>query len=76
MITSTNILQGSLNDAIHQFEAKFKAKSGLAWANRGDKAKSGKYTFVEKSYTDDSDEEDGCVKAEDEGEAEAIDSKL
>lgn len=41
-----------------QFEKKFKDKSGLPWSQRGDKAKPGKYAFVEKSYDAESDEED------------------
>jgi hypothetical protein len=41
-----------------QFEKKFKDKSGLPWTQRGEKAKPGKYAFVEKSYDAESDEED------------------
>lgn len=40
------------------FEKKFKDKSGLKWADRGEKPKPGKYVFVERSYEPDSDEED------------------
>ena len=48
------------------FDSKFKDKSGLNWSNRGDKPKAGKYTFLERTYGDDSeDEEDaGPVKLE------------
>ncbi|TDZ38846.1 Poly [ADP-ribose] polymerase 2 [Colletotrichum trifolii] len=49
---------GSVNDAIKQFKSKFKAKSGLAWENRGDSPVTGKYTFVERSYESDSEDED------------------
>ncbi len=48
------------------FDSKFKDKSGLNWSNRGEKPKAGKYTFLERTYGDDSeDEEDaGTVKLE------------
>lgn len=51
--TSTN---GNLDSAIRFFEKKFREKSGLAWENRLDPPKLGKYTFIEKNY-EDSDEE-------------------
>ncbi|KAK3325101.1 poly-ribose polymerase-like protein [Apodospora peruviana] len=50
--------EGSLDGAMRQFEKKFRDKSGLSWAQRGDNPKPGKYAFVERSYTVDSDEED------------------
>jgi hypothetical protein len=43
---------------MHQFEKKFKDKSGLKWANRGDEPKPGKYAYVERSYNPDSEDED------------------
>ena len=43
---------------MRQFEKKFKDKSGLAWSQRGDKPKPGKYAFVERSYDAESDEEE------------------
>lgn len=49
---------GSLADALRQFEKKFKDKSGLAWSQRGDKPKPGKYAFVERSYDAESDDEE------------------
>ncbi|KAK2033059.1 PARP-domain-containing protein [Colletotrichum zoysiae] len=49
---------GSLNDALSNFEKKFKDKSGLAWANRGDDPKPKKYAFIERSYEPDSDDAD------------------
>ncbi|KAF1943928.1 PARP-domain-containing protein [Clathrospora elynae] len=55
---------GSLSDAVKQFEKKFKDKSGLKWADRGDQPKAGKYAYVERSYNPDSDDDD-----EDDGEA-------
>ena len=48
---------GSLDDALRNFEKKFKDKSGLKWADRGEKPKAGKYVFVERSYDPDSDDE-------------------
>ncbi|KAH6644488.1 poly polymerase catalytic domain-containing protein [Boeremia exigua] len=50
---------GSLSDAITQFEKKFKDKSGLKWEDRGNDPKNGKYAYVEKNYNPDSDDEDG-----------------
>jgi poly [ADP-ribose] polymerase len=47
---------GSLLDAMSHFEKKFKDKSGLCWVHRGDKPKSKKYVFVERSYLADDDE--------------------
>lgn len=58
---------GSLDDALREFESKFKGKSGLTWDKRGEKAKSGKYTFIERSYAEDSDnEEELAPKVKDE----------
>ncbi|KAF2743502.1 PARP-domain-containing protein [Sporormia fimetaria CBS 119925] len=49
---------GTLSDAIKQFESKFKSKSGLKWANRGDAPKPGSYAYVERSYNVDSEDEE------------------
>ncbi|KAI4922829.1 hypothetical protein J4E90_001264 [Alternaria incomplexa] len=49
---------GSLGNAMQEFEKKFKDKSGLKWANRGDEPKAGKYAYVERSYNPDSDDDD------------------
>ena len=60
-------------DAIKQFEKKFKDKSGLAWANRGDDPKPNKYAFVERSYESDSEEdEEDEVKPKKEGDEDEI----
>ena len=48
---------GSLGNALYQFDKKFKEKSGHPWANRLDPPKGGKYTFIERSYEDSDDEE-------------------
>lgn len=49
---------GGLADAMKNFDSKFKDKSGLNWSNRGDKPKAGKYTFLERTYGDDSEDEE------------------
>ncbi|KAI1505358.1 poly polymerase catalytic domain-containing protein [Biscogniauxia marginata] len=49
---------GTLADALREFDSKFKTKSGLSWANRGDPPKPGKYAFIERSYEPDSDDDD------------------
>ncbi|KAF4969972.1 hypothetical protein FSARC_2874 [Fusarium sarcochroum] len=49
---------GSLDDAVKQFQKKFKDKSGLSWENRTDNPKPGKYAFVERSYNPDDDDDD------------------
>lgn len=50
---------GTLDDALKNFEKKFKDKSGLTWAQRGDDPKPSKYAYIERSYEPDSDDEDG-----------------
>ncbi|RYP68237.1 hypothetical protein DL770_008473 [Monosporascus sp. CRB-9-2] len=49
---------GSLQTALREFDSKFKSKSGLAWADRGQPPKPGKYAFIERSYEPDSGDED------------------
>lgn len=49
---------GEFDDALRNFEKKFKDKSGLRWADRAENPKPGKYAFVERSYAPDSDDED------------------
>ncbi|KAK4547868.1 hypothetical protein LTR36_010587 [Oleoguttula mirabilis] len=48
--------RGSLDDAILQYEKKFKDKAGLKWDDRGEDPKAGKYVFVERSYLPDDEE--------------------
>ncbi|KAI1123747.1 poly polymerase catalytic domain-containing protein [Nemania abortiva] len=55
---SKTVGNGSLDDALKQFNDKFKSKSGWSWDNRGNDPKSGKYAFIEKSYEPDSEHED------------------
>ncbi|KAL8866820.1 MAG: hypothetical protein Q9198_008745, partial [Flavoplaca austrocitrina] len=69
----------SLEPALKEFDKKFKDKSGHKWEDRGEPAKKGKYTFIERSYEDDSDDEKPTAKEEDgvdEEEEEKIESKL
>jgi poly [ADP-ribose] polymerase len=49
---------GSLEDALKQYQKKFKDKSGLSWDNRGDTPKGGKYAYVERSYEPDTEDEE------------------
>lgn len=63
-----------------EFNKKFKDKSGHKWEDRSEPAKKGKYTFIERDYEDDDDNDvnnDGDVKKE-EGHEDApkIESKL
>ncbi|CAK7225330.1 hypothetical protein SBRCBS47491_005851 [Sporothrix bragantina] len=56
---------GTVEDAIKQFEKKFRDKSGLAWDRRTENPRPGKYAYVERNYNDDDDDDDGDVKDED-----------
>ncbi|MCJ1433535.1 hypothetical protein MMC27_002898 [Xylographa pallens] len=49
---------GSHHDAFAQFEKKFKDKSGHKWSDRLNPPKKGKYTFVERNYESDSEDDD------------------
>ena len=46
---------GSLSEAIDNFQAKFKDKTGHNWEDRTEPAKRGKYTYLERNYDDSSD---------------------
>lgn len=39
------------------FEKKFRDKTGLPWAKRNDTPKAGKYTYIERNYEEDSEDE-------------------
>ncbi|KAH6660279.1 poly polymerase catalytic domain-containing protein [Truncatella angustata] len=68
---------GTLQDALSNFNKKFKDKSGLNWEDRNGPPKAKKYTFVERSYAPDSDDEEESeskIKAGD--DAEIPESKL
>ncbi len=60
----------SLEDALKEFDKKFKDKSGLSWGDRAEDPKSKKYTFIEKSYESD-DEGDEGDDAEDDQDGDA-----
>lgn len=53
-----------LDSAMKEFNKKFKDKSGLAWDDRNEEAKKGKYTFIEKNYESDDEEAGEEVKKE------------
>ncbi len=55
---SKTLGDGTLKMALREFDSKFKSKSGLSWADRGNPPKAGKYAFIERSYEPDS-EDDG-----------------
>lgn len=52
---------GSLSEAMNNFQVKFKDKTGHKWEDRTEPAKKGKYTYLERSYEDSSDEDDGAL---------------
>ena len=54
--------------ALKEFNKKFKDKSGNSWDNRADPAKKGKYTFLERNYEKDSDDEDSAAVKKEEGD--------
>lgn len=67
----------SFEAALKEYEKKFKDKSGHKWEDRGEPAKKGKYTFIEKNYEDDSDEDESVKKEDhDNEEDKKIESKL
>ena len=55
-----------MQNALKEYEKKFKDKSGHKWADRQEPAKKGKYTFIERSYEDDSEESDAEEKVKNE----------
>ncbi|KAK3072589.1 hypothetical protein LTR53_006543 [Teratosphaeriaceae sp. CCFEE 6253] len=66
-------------DALAEFQKKFKDKSGLSWDDRAGGPKKGKYTYLEKNYDVDDDDADGAVKKEGDGDEdvkEEVESKL
>lgn len=68
---------GNLPACMYEFESKFKTKSGLAWADRHGAPRKGKYTYVEKTYEDDSGDEGASgTKKEEEEDNPIPDSKI
>ena len=60
----------SLEEALREFEKKFKDKSGLSWDHRSEEPKSNKYTFLEKNYESDDEGDAGVIKQEDDDDDE------
>lgn len=54
-----------IDDALKEFGKKFKDKSGLAWEDRGEEPKKGKYILLERNYEDDEDDGNDGIKKED-----------
>lgn len=51
------------DEAMTEFEKKFKAKTGLAWDERDEEPLGGKnYTYLEKAYDDDEDDQDDAAE--------------
>ena len=67
-----------LDDALKDYNKKFKDKSGNKWEDRSEPAKKGKYTFLERNYEDDEDDAEEQVKKEEEDDDSAtkVESKL
>ncbi|KAK0279011.1 hypothetical protein LTR35_008746 [Friedmanniomyces endolithicus] len=65
-------------DALNEFNKKFKDKSGLAWDDRAGQPKKGKYTFLEKNYDDDDEDAPDDVRKEedDEDSKDLVESEL
>ena len=53
--------EGSLDEAIAIFHAKFKVKGGITWENRDGAPKKGKYVYLEVNYEDSDDDADKKV---------------
>lgn len=48
----------TLDDALREFDIKYRDKTGHMWVNRGDPPKKGKYTLLQKIYEDQEEEDD------------------
>lgn len=72
----------NVDEAMKEFNKKFKEKSGYKWEERNEEPKKGKYAFIEKSYErDDDDDDSGDVKKEEDDDDTAagkdeVESKL
>ena len=55
---SKELGDGSLQHAMAEFEKKFKDKTGHKWTDRLEDPKKGKYTFLERIYEPDSEEDE------------------
>ncbi|KAL3482347.1 poly polymerase catalytic domain-containing protein [Aspergillus californicus] len=70
---SAHLGNGTLDNAKTYFEKKFKDKSGLAWKDRLNNPKNGKYTFIERNYEESDDEEDKKIVKR---QSKTVESKL
>lgn len=62
---TAHLKASSFDQALSTFEKKFKDKSGLSWDKRNDAPKKNKYTYLERSYEDDSDKQSKKDKVKD-----------
>ncbi|KAM5472455.1 putative NAD(+) ADP-ribosyltransferase [Microsporum audouinii] len=60
---TAHLKASNFDQALNTFDKKFKDKSGLAWSNRNASPRNNKYTYVERTYEDDADEEPKKKKA-------------
>ncbi|KAJ5591917.1 uncharacterized protein N7459_002286 [Penicillium hispanicum] len=67
---------GSLSAATYLFQRKFKEKSGLKWEDRLGNPKAGKYTFIERNYEEDEDEEEPVKKENGDDQKPKVESAL
>lgn len=72
---------GSFDQALSFFEKKFRDKSGLPWAKRHDAPKNNKYTYLERNYEEDEEDEGKAkdkkgVKQEPGEDKPSVESKL
>jgi poly [ADP-ribose] polymerase len=58
-----------LDDAKTEFGKRYKSQPGLAWEDRTDEPKTNKYTFVERAYEDDGDDDDSAPAANGDGDS-------
>ncbi|KAK5113416.1 hypothetical protein LTR62_003516 [Meristemomyces frigidus] len=64
-------------EAMKEFQKKFKDKSGLAWDDRDQEPKKGKYAWLQMDYTGEDDAEHEVKKEEDDDDTkELVESKL
>ena len=66
----------SLEDALTEFDKKFKSKTGHSWSDREDakEPKKGKYTFIERDYEED--DEEAPQQQDSSSSKNEVDSKL
>lgn len=65
-----------IDSALKEYAKKFKDKSGLAWEDRGEEPKKGKYIMLERNYEDDEDDDTSAIKKEEDDSKADVQSKL